>query len=197
MGQPATVFHTVPGQRIAIRQSHCARIEDAVDRVGPNVSTEDRVFRMTIERSKLRIVVARLATCRVGAWQCGGKEEWESKANAHFLVPMAASRRFHGLHFQQSHEKREGRFRPLIFVDAIRMQSIPAPSGHGIVEWNLQVVLPRNHKPLEPIGTNTCPSSGCCSATSRFRDSHPTAIILLFLPIHPARMSACDKRALE
>src|ERR1700728_2996538 len=69
------------------------------------------------------------------------EEQWLSKVNAHFLVLVYGCGGFYGLHIQQRHQKRKGGFSPLIFVYAVRMQSVPAPSGRGVVEWNLQVVL--------------------------------------------------------
>ena len=64
----------------------------------------------------------------------------DSKGDTRFLFQFISVCGRGSLHFQQRHQKRKGRFRSLILVDAVGVQAIPATARCGIINRNLQVV---------------------------------------------------------
>src|ERR1700724_3621518 len=74
---------------------------------------------------------------------------------------MACSRNTQATHFDQRHQEGQGRLCSLVLIHSLRVQSISTTAGDGIVEGNLQVILPQ--KPVEGRpGAGTPPViSGC------------------------------------
>src|SRR5487761_71759 len=76
-------------------------------------------------------------------------------------------------HFQQRHQKRQGRLSPLVFIRPVRVQPVSTTAGSRIVECNLEIVV--SQEPIERAPCLFTPAFlSCCAISLQTRRNGPT-----------------------